>query len=241
MQELSCVRARQCLRTILWTDPATQLPPELREHLSHCAVCRTTLLLIDALKLTTVPAPIECAQCQEDLPAFVERERAEGPAGAIRAYPSLWWHLWTCQTCLDTYDLAKARPGASRAPATPPKLVRLLRLARAFLNRAIPAPAPVVAVARGAETGPSIIAEGIAEDSMQFALSVAPQPNQSWTVVVTVTPAPAGNLLLTLGTGTYRAPFAPDGSATVENVPAALLSDRAGPDMLVEIEVSDAS
>lgn len=241
MQELSCVRARQCLRALLWTDPATQLPPELREHLASCAVCRTTLLLIDALKLSTVPAPIECAQCQDDLVAFVERERAEGPAGAIRAYPSLWWHLWTCETCLATYDRVKAEHAAGRAPVAPPAIMRLLHLARAFLNRAIPAPAAAVAVARGAEDGPSIIAEGMADSSTQFALSVEPQADQSWMVVVTVAPAPVGDLLLTLGATTFRAPFAPDGSATVADVPAALLSDRAGPDMLVEIETAGAS
>lgn len=245
MEELSCARARECLRAFLWSDPPVQLPAELGAHLSACAVCRTTLLLIDALKLSTVPAPIECERCREDLASFVEQERVDGPAGAIRAYPGLWWHLWTCQACLDAYDLVKAglvaEPAARPAQLAPTKVVHLLHLARAFLNRALPAPSPVAVVTRGGDALPSIIAEEQAGGGAQLVLSVERQRHQDWTVIAIVIPAPAGNLLLTLGESSFRAPFGPDGRAVIVNVPAALLSDRAGPDMKLEIETAAAN
>jgi hypothetical protein len=243
MEAISCAQVRQLLLSNVQAGNLSEPAPELRAHLSTCPICRTALPLIAALDLSSVPEPISCDQCQADLAALIDVEREEGPGHALRLYPNVWWHLWTCATCLEAYDVTRAlldaeQRGELKLPAVaqsrpPERLIHLLRLTRQFLNLALPAPS--MAVARGSGDGPLVISEGPAPGGARFVLSVESQRKGNWKIAVRVTPAPAGQLVLTLGAAVFRARFDPSGLAIVSDVPAALLTAVNGPDMVVDI------
>jgi hypothetical protein len=242
MAGISCAQARQLLHRDLQTGKVAGSLSEVREHLSTCPICRTALTLITALDLSSVPEPISCQRCQEHLPAFIDVEREAGPGRALQVYPNIWWHLWSCATCLEIYDMATAlvdaeQHGELKLPAIThrpsERLIHVLRLTRQFLNLALPA--PQVAVARGSDEGRLVISEGVAPGGARFTLSVEAQRRGNWRVAVQVKPAPAGELILTLGAAVFRARFDAFGRASVPDVPAALLTAVNGPDMVVDI------
>ena len=241
MAGISCAQARQLLHRNQQAGKAVDSISDVREHISICPVCRVALALITALDLPSVPEPIRCQRCQEDLPDFIDVERAEGPGRALQVYPNVWWHLWSCATCLEVYAMAKAlidaeQHGELKLPAIAPRpaerIVHVLRLTRQFLNIALP---PQLAPARGSSDGPLVISEGPAPGGARFTISVEAQRRGNWRVAVQVTPAPAGELILTLGTAVFRARFDTSGRASVPDVPATLLTAVNGPDMVVDI------
>src|SRR5262245_55749968 len=114
MKALTCAQARPHLVRALQSEQPAALAPDVRVHLAECVTCRTALLLMNTLALTAAPEPIDCARCQADLPAFVERERDDGPLAAQHAYPHVWWHVWTCVDCNETYDTLRALVAAQQ-------------------------------------------------------------------------------------------------------------------------------
>jgi hypothetical protein len=244
MEGISCAQARHELLGNLQASYVSQPTLPVRAHISACPSCRAALALLTTFDLPSAPLSIGCQQCQVDLAAFVELEQQQGPRQALDTYPQVWWHLWTCAGCLETYDITRALIEAEQrgelklpaiiAPALPAeRLIHLLRLTRQFLNIAIPA--PQVAVARGSQDGPLVISEGPAPGGAHFVLSVESQRKGGWKVAVRVVPPPAGQLVLTLGTAEFRARFDASGLATVPDVPAALLTAVNGPDMVIDI------
>jgi hypothetical protein len=67
-------------------------------------------------------------------------------------------------------------------------------------------------------------------------LSVEQQPDQNWTVRVTLTPPLDGWLVLMLGEAAFRACFDAQGTAVVTDMPATLLAGADGPDLTVGLE-----
>jgi hypothetical protein len=248
MEAVSCAQARQGLLNNLQAGHISESTLALRAHMSACPSCRAALALITTLNLSSAPAPISCARCQEELAAFVDVEYKQGSRHALGVYPEVWWHLWICASCLEAYDITRAlidaeQRGELKLPAiiAPPlpfeRLIHLLRLTRQFLNVAIPAPR--IAVARGGEDGPLVISEGSAPGGAHFVLSVESQRKGNWKVAVRVMPAPAGQLVLTLGMAVFRARFDASGLASIADVPAALLTAVNGPDMVIDIASDD--
>lgn len=222
--------------------------PEVSAHVAACPRCRGALVAILAERYAPSPPPEEltCATL-DDLPAYLDRERAEGERAAAARYPAVWWHLWVCPDCAEEARLARALLDAEAAgelasvPAVvPPGPVALelwppLRLERDFLYAAI---APQAAL--GAAWGEGDEATLLAEESLgRYRVALYARPAAAagiWSLSVMVSPVVRAVAVLRFGTWVFRAPFDPSGTATVEAVPVALLSGRVGPPLEVRIE-----
>jgi hypothetical protein len=250
MNQIACEEIRRGLGAAAQADHPIQPAPPLQAHVAGCATCQGALLLLAAAALDVpAPATIDCQCCLEDLPAFIERDLDDTRAAA-RVYPQVWWHLWTCPECAETYRLAGAllaaeRRGAITAPAAravaPAPLPQpLLHLVRDFLARALPPPARLARAMRGPNEGPVVLSSRALGAGRQLTLSVQEQPDGDWSVIVAVTPPQAGWLVLALGDTRFRTRFDAQGDAVVACVPAALLAATAGPDLVVGIEPDEA-
>ncbi len=247
MEAGRCATVRQAVRHALSARQPAALEPALAEHIAGCAACRAALLatIAELFGVAVLPQAIGCERCMDDLPELVERELAGTLRNSIPDLAQVWWHLWTCAACAQTYDLTRdllvaEQRGALQAfaparllQALNPPIQNLLRLTRQFLNRALPAPQ---AVMRGVDHGPSVLSEGNAHAGRFFTLSVLQQPNHDWQIEVLLTPPAKAWLILTLGENVYRARFDVQGSATIADVPAAIFAAPDGPDLTVGIE-----
>jgi hypothetical protein len=209
------------------------------------------VLLAAAALDMPAPATIDCRRCLEDLPAFIERD-LDDTLAAARIYPQVWWHLWTCPECAETYRLtgtlleaerlgaiAMPQPAVrNRAPA--PLLRPLLHLVRDFLALALPPPARLAPATRGLNEGPVVLSGRETEAGGQVVLSVEERPDGDWSVIVAMTPPQTGWLVLTLGDTRFRTRFDAQGDAVVACVPTTLLAGTAGPDLVVELEPDEA-
>src|SRR5215213_7057658 len=117
-------------------------------HLSTCSRCRVGLLLLTRAFDPEPPllgTSISCEACQADLPAYIDRE-AENPAAAAAMYPHVWWHLWTCEECAQTYEFTHMLLDAQREGQIAP-----LRLERPLLMAALPRRMPAISASRGSD------------------------------------------------------------------------------------------
>lgn len=91
-------------------------------HLERCETCRGAMLLLsEALGLAPSPAfpTCDCATCRSGLAAYIDRERHD-PAAAAAAAPAIWWHLWACRDCAETYRLTYLMLDAANLGELPP-------------------------------------------------------------------------------------------------------------------------
>jgi hypothetical protein len=108
-QNSSCSQAALAVERALHLGTLDSLSVDLLGHISSCERCRAALLsLAQTLGLSPSPAfpGLDCAACQSDLAAYIEAERASPAAAALR-FPALWWHLWACPVCAETYRLTQ--------------------------------------------------------------------------------------------------------------------------------------
>ena len=244
MKQNICEELRQWLTQ---ASPGLRPTPALQAHVADCAACQAALLLLAATALD-VPAPttIDCQDCLADLPMYIEHEQ-DDPIAAARIYPQLWWHLWTCQDCAETYQCTVALLVAEKRGeiSTPlivkpillkPEPVSLLHLTRQFLRRALPTPALLAPTMRGHSEGPVVLSSRAVATGQHLTLSVQEQSDGGWSVIVAMLPPQAGWMVLALGDERFRTPFDTQGSAVVSHVPATLLAATAGPDLVVAIE-----
>ncbi len=224
-------------------DESLTPPAEFVAHAAACESCRGALGLI-AAALAAAPAPIDCDACQADMAAFIDCEHAHGFFAAFARFPAVGWHLWHCADCAETYQLTRALLDAEARgalaplplPAAPLRLPAI-RLARAFLNLALPPPLALRPVLRGADANERVLyAETL--DRRQVVVSVARQPDDDGTLVVSLLPGAPGVLRLRLGGHAVSAPFDAAGRARVAGLPAALLDAPNGPELLIEIELT---
>jgi hypothetical protein len=249
MDQITCKEVRQWLETAARSNQHIQPSPALQVHVGGCAMCKGALLLLVATAaVMSSPETIDCQDCLDNLPSFVDHEQ-DDPIGAVRVYPQVWWHLWTCQECSETYHLtsillaAEQRGELSPFPSptakpTPPKLEPsvLLRLTRQFLRRALPPPMLLAPTMRGQSEGPVVLSSCVVAAGRQLTLSVQEQSNGDWSVSVDILPPQSGWAVLVFGDKRFRTLFDTQGAAVVAHVPATLLASTAGPDLVVEIE-----
>jgi hypothetical protein len=239
--EATCADIRRWMDAALHSSDLIAPSPVLSAHIEGCAVCQGALLVLIAAGNDLPPSTARAAaqHCLDDLPAYIDR-RLEDPLSAIRTYPHVWWHLLTCRTCRETYRLTRTMiEGERRGQLAPlprpgqPAFPALLRLSRRFLNHLL-APSPLLgAVARGSTRRPVILAEEDTDQGYAITLSVEPQPDGAWRVLIRGVPPPQGQLLLTLGEASFRSAFNTQGVAVVADVPAPLLLHADGPDLVV--------
>lgn len=242
MNTIHCAEVRTWLTSEHQAAPRT----ELLEHVAACEACQGALLLSALTFSETVAEQIDCDTCQFLLPELIDtadqaRTLAPPLAGVLL-------HLCTCADCRAIYRLTLALKAAERsgALAAPPRLplehgtakrhVRLLTLARAFLNLALPGPAASLSPARGAYNGATVIAETPTPLGFSIQIQVADAPTGDWVVTVTLTPPPTGWVELSLGMALFRAPLNTDGTAQLRGIPPLLLFATDGPDLEITLD-----
>lgn len=240
-----CAQVRAFIQHSLAGDDLAPAPAEFVAHIVACERCRGALGLVAAATLAA-PQPIGCDDCQAEMAAFIEREADHGFAAAMRALPAVGWHVWGCQDCAQTYQLtrallaAEARGALAPLPlpvAAAPRRLPAIRLARAFLNLALPPPLALRPITRGiADDTRVLYAETF--DRRHVSISIARQPDDCGTLMASITPAALGQLWLRLGDYVASASFNTAGQAQLPGLPAALLDTPDGPDLLVEVEIA---
>ena len=234
----------------LQAHPQATLSPASYSHVSTCSRCRARLLLLlraldpepDLLEIS-----ISCDACQADLAAYIDLE-IEHPILAATTYPHVWWHLWTCEECAQTYEFAHMLLDTQEAGQLQPlrlhrrateratPVFQHLRLSRPLLMAALPRRIPAIAAARGSDNRYVLFDDTKEEhERQQFTIVAEEQDNDCWQVIVKVVPPPNGLLVLNFGTLRFVAPFTPDGTAAISDIPSDVLLHRDGPDMEIGI------
>lgn len=248
MQPTSCADIRAAIAVTVRSGDPLPDTAAIAAHVATCSLCRGALALLALEALGAPPPdPISHAACQAELAAFIDRERADS-AAAVRRFPQIWWHLWTCAECAETYLLTRSLVVAARQQPfvytpiqrqTPSLSEVVLRLSRSLLNGFFATLSPDWGAARGGEAGEEVLAEKTTRSGHQLTVSVAQQPDQRWRVVVAAVPPFDGSLVIGFGATTFSAPFDTEGSATIADIPAALLTDPQGPELVVGLAAAE--
>ncbi len=245
MNSDQCAVARNYMRAAFVERRPAVPRSDFYTHLASCDACRGifALYLADAVGVAVPPGPIGCDDCDQDIAAFIDMERAEGTQAARVAFPKLWWHLWTCPSCAETYRLTRLVLSSERLPhSDPPRRPRVQRLAyldRAYLAGTFDYSYVTMGARRGNPGVPIVISSSEPGETPQFSLSIQRQRDGEWTLQVTMQPAPSAWLLAQLGPLEERARFGEDGHANIENVSAELLLSSDGPDLEFSLEYDE--
>jgi uncharacterized protein YbaR (Trm112 family) len=107
MHDDTCPDVRELIDSLQQSSPGAKTPRAILDHIAACPVCRGALLLFMAHLLQASPSTLNttCPECQYDLAAYIDEECQAGFISAYKAYPHVWWHLWTCADCAQTYHL----------------------------------------------------------------------------------------------------------------------------------------
>lgn len=202
------------------------------------------LLMTELLGAARDVQDITCEMCQDDLASYIDIERQAGPSETIKQYPHVWWHLWTCADCAETYhltatllDTREIRPPHHRRAAQPqmqpasPRIGRL-HVSRPFLNRVLNAPL-LLGTPLGDDDNVVLVEEE--GNGYQISVNVRKQVDRDWMAVITVAPPTAGMVYLALGLDVFRAPLSAAGEAVISAIPSALFTDPDGPDMTIDL------
>jgi hypothetical protein len=249
MSNVICADIRHWVQQAVLSDAPTLLAPVLCEHVTTCPLCQGALaaLAVEALGMTALPHAIPCQQSEDELAAFIDQEAEEGSCAAIRSYPQIWWHLWTCEVCAATYEITRSLLTDERLDlpighSMPALLVGstltlrpILRLPRHVLYHILAESIPAMGTLRGGASAGYVLAEKETPEQ-HLVVSVQRQANDAWRIHVSVKPAPAGWMVLILDTVRFRARFDHQGEASIQNVPFALLTAPEGPDLDIAIE-----
>lgn len=244
MNTEQCASAREYMRAVFVERRPVSPSSSLYTHLAGCDACRGVFVLhlAGAVGITVPPGPIRCDDCEQDIAALIDMERAEGTLAARTAYPVLWWHLWTCPSCAETYRLTRQLLSSERIshrePPRRPRVQVFEHVSRAYLWDTLEYSYAALGARRGKPDVPIVISASEPGENPQFSFSIQRQRNDGWTLQVTVRPTPDARLLTRLGPFEARTRFGEDGHAYIEGVPAELLLSSSGPDLefLLEYE-----
>ena len=246
-----------CAQSLSWVQQALKTrqsaPAGLALHIANCPVCRPALALLMAqiLDMPPVSTRTTCAVCQADLAAFIDAEEADG-LEALRTYPHVWWHLWQCNSCAETYELTRdllladqqgqftIQPTSNPTRGREPFGQVLVRLTREYLNLALPIPSAQLGVARG-EIGETVVYESSPAEEPNISLALEQHPDSSWNVTVQVTPPTSGWIALQMGPHLYNAQFNSDGRAIIAAIPSAVVAALDGPGLIVSARLDQPS
>ena len=189
-----------------------------------------------------------CEQYQADLAAFIDLE-TDDPFQAATTYPHVWWHLWTCSTCSQSYEFIHVLLDTERAGDLQPlrlspqpqrhrpAVLRHVAVPRQALMAALPSRQSRLAVTRGSSDEGYVIYDDTSDEpeDRQFTIVVREQPSGVWQMVANVTPPPEGLLVVLAGTLRFVAPFAADGTAVIDNIAADVLVHSDAPNLEINI------
>jgi hypothetical protein len=225
-------------------------PAELAEHVAGCEDCRGELLLLlaELLEAPIPPNPIDCDECQTWLPTYIDMQLLVGLSDAVRRYPAVWWHLWSCADCATIYqfslDVVRTRDLEHYAkqirpltPATNQPHILLRRQINLFFQ-----PDPALGVALGSsDIGELPPAEELVlmdrpHGEHTLVLKVRGQAEDTWIGVVEMIPPATGLVRIDLGPISAHATFDHSGQALIPDLPLALLLRPDGPDLCLTID-----
>lgn len=227
-------------------------------HIAECSLCRGTLavLLASTLGAAKPPRAIRCSRCQQDIPAIVELMLAEGRAAVAQHYPEAWWHMWSCASCAEKYQMTRdlleqapaalLRPLMLLDPAVPARLRSALsRHGHEFLYHELALPLMSQHDKRGAAAR-AYRSSSLPGATIEFCdkqvgdrwltVSITSQRHGLCRFNVHLVPPPAEELVLTLGTFEARARFDANGNASISGVPFELIAEPTGPDLELALE-----
>lgn len=248
----------ECEEVGLWLQGSlgyeqSTLLSRLRKHAVSCSRCRSMLFLTH-FELMGRPQPqyrfISCDVCQNDLAAYIDIMQDQGERAAAQLYPHVWWHLWTCEECLEIFE-------------------ETLTLAQHFrfnpiisFNNIIPAvtckenaqivpktlilPRHIMAMTfnnirdRGSNRGESdelMLYEFEEFEDGPVSVDLVEIHEQDCDLRVVLSSASQGRAQLELGEHCFEATFDAQGRATFSEVPIALLSNMDGPDLVFSLEL----
>jgi hypothetical protein len=229
--------------------PDAHAPPDaaLVAHVASCPRCRGELatMLAGLLDAPLADDP-SCDACADDLPAYAELVQMQGELVAARHYPAIWWHFWTCPNCAalaeDLATLLAAEAAGELAPPrlrekpAPPAALALppIRLGREFLH-AVFAPQQVLGAAWNGDGDQLFLAEETLP-GYRLTIHVRQEGPDHWALEVSIEPPVGGALVVRFAETVFRAPLVGGHTGRVSGIPAALLTDHAGPDMQLAIE-----
>ncbi len=192
------------------------------------------------LNASAPPASIVCSECEHDLDAFIDWEERYDLAAAAQRYPQIWWHVLNCGACAEVYAgvhaLLRAEATGKLMAMPLPQLYPVLQLPRTYLHAAL-APQLALGVGWGADDAQQIAEATLG--SFQFALAAYPNNDTTVTLMVQLDPPAPGAIELRLDPLFVRVPLAADGTAFVRDVPAAMLTARAGADLCLDLELDE--
>jgi len=250
MEAAACDEVRRFLRAVPAPNQHGAALDRLAAHVADCPRCRGALVLFGAaLCVPPPPQPLTYEDCQHDLAAYVDLEAASGVAIAARAFPHVWWALWSDPLCIETYiamcTLRDATAQGLLAPlplgraASTPRLTLLASVPRMALAFTLPSASLAYGALRGSAATPLVLIDDELTAGFTLHFSVTPMPGDAFALTVRVAPAVAATLILALGEQEYHAPLDDSGVATVAAVSAPLLTDPTGPDLTISIAPQD--
>ena len=247
MEGQNCKRVRRWLRQ-QDPDDSVALPPlDISDHVADCPVCRGALTTLMATLLHSSPEADAVSACvnPQDMAAYIDIERNEGALAAFQRYPHVWWHLWTCRECAETYHLTGMLLDAEEAGALmplpflqpePPVQLRLpnpLHLGRAFITQVF-GHQLLLGPAWGGDNEEFVLSE---EDSAEYHVCLSVQQhNSTCELILTVKPPIPGQAVVSIGSAVFRASFDTIGKAVFDTIPTDLLTTADGPDLTITFE-----
>lgn len=214
----------QCVLVDAWLHKAGTLgpPDHLIGHVLGCPRCRGVLAVMaaDLIRLHPALADVDETAIEDQLPAFIDYERAYGPAAAARTFPLVWWYLLISPQCAQSYaELLEL--SALQLPAFAPVRRRQLRypeieLHLTVVQRQLRA-AQRLGARWGARSPDTVIAEREAA-ALRVQLSFRREGDQQLALMVHVEPPVSGVAVLQIADRQLRATLDSYGDATFEHL-----------------------
>ncbi|MBP1467679.1 hypothetical protein EYB53_018335 [Candidatus Chloroploca sp. M-50] len=230
-----------CVEVHHWLAAYDEAPPPvaLVAHVQDCARCQTALLTFLAERIG-IPAPRDpsCATTEMDLPAMLDVERSEGAVAAARAFPDVWWHLWTCPLCAEVYHdtavLMDATDAGVLTAPLPQAHQPTLRLSHTFLANVFAPQLAAGAAWNSATPELQLVAEEDVPEG-RISLSVGAHDVDQWCLEVRVHPPHPGTVLVGLGEQVFVQALRDDQVALLTHLPLATLTDPDGPELAIAL------
>lgn len=251
----------ECEEVGLWLQGSIgyeqpNLISRLRKHAVSCSRCRGMLFLTH-FELMGRPQPqhrfISCDVCQQDLAAYIDIMQDQGEWAAAQTYPHVWWHLWTCEECIEIFEdtltlvqrfrfepfihlkpIINAVTFQQNTPLTSKSFT---------LSRDLFAPFFGHLVQHRTSRGRSEEhAEYIWHEHEEFAdcvisFLVAHIREEACDLQVIAKPTTCGRVQIDLGIHHFSAALDQEGKANFKDIPMSLLSDPNGPDLQCYLEL----
>jgi hypothetical protein len=174
-----------------------------------------------------VPPAGDCERCQADMAVYIDTLLSAGSSAAAQALPHVWWHIWQCADCAETFELTLAlidaelrgeiMPLESLFKTTEPTrpiwrllIVRPEMIAHLFTAR------QVLGMSYG-DAEETVVSEEI-DANCTFQISMQRAHDEAWSLIVSSEPPLAAMAVFTIGSARYQAPFDEQGRAIVHDI-----------------------